>query len=106
MFLKPGREIRAGRRHLGAQRGPSFSILTSANEKLSRFLQDPAQLELRLHPMQKSERDQLSRLASLYSLQMLSEGARGLKCPLLKKTRYLSIYLYKVVGVSHPLFHH
>ncbi|XP_046463290.1 G patch domain-containing protein 2-like isoform X2 [Daphnia pulex] len=82
----PGREIRAGRRHLGAQRGPSFSILTSANEKLSRFLQDPAQSELRLHPMQKSERDQLSRLASLYSLQMLSEGARGLKCPVLKKT--------------------
>lgn len=39
--------------------------------------------------MQKSERDQLSRLASLYSLQMLSEGARGLKCPVLKKTRFL-----------------
>ena len=38
--------------------------------------------------MQKSERDQLSRLASLYSLQMLSEGARGLKCPVLKKTRF------------------
>lgn len=82
----PGREMRAGRRHLGAQRGPSFSILTSANEKLSRFLQDPAQSELRLHPMQKSERDQLSHLASLYSLQMMSEGARGLKCPVLKKT--------------------
>ena len=84
--MQPGREIRAGRRHLGAQRGPAFSILTSANEKLSRFLQDPAQSELRLHPMQKSERDQLSHLASLYSLQMMSEGARGLKCPILKKT--------------------
>lgn len=83
----PGREIRAGRRHLGAQRGPACSILTSANEKLSRFLQDPGQSELRLHPMQKSERDQLSHLAQLYSLQMLSEGARGLKCPVLKKTR-------------------
>lgn len=76
---------------MGAQRGPSFSILTSANEKLSRFLQDPAQSELRLHPMQKSERDQLGRLASLYSLQMLSEGARGLKCPVLKKTRFLNL---------------
>lgn len=82
----PGREIRAGRRHLGAQRGPAFSILTSANEKLSRFLQDSAQSEIRLHPMTRAERDQLSQLAALYSLQMRSEGARGLKCPVLKKT--------------------
>jgi len=85
----PGREIRAGRRHLGAQRGPAFSILTSANEKLSRFLQDSAQSEIRLHPMTRAERDQLSQLAALYSLQMRSEGARGLKCPVLKKTRFV-----------------
>ncbi|XP_063238527.1 G patch domain-containing protein 2-like isoform X3 [Bacillus rossius redtenbacheri] len=41
-----GREIRAGRRRIRGER-PGFSILTSANEKLSRFLQDPGQSELR-----------------------------------------------------------
>ncbi|KAG8279174.1 G patch domain-containing protein 2 [Homalodisca vitripennis] len=63
-------------------------ILTSANEKLSKFLQDPAQSELRLHPMQKKEREQLCHLADLYSLNMrLSEPSRkGLTCPVLTKT--------------------
>lgn len=40
------RTIRAGRRRLRDTRA-GFSVLTSANEKLSRFLQDPTQLELR-----------------------------------------------------------
>jgi G patch domain-containing protein 2 len=65
--------------------------LTSANEKVSRFLRDPAQSELRLlhytyilvtgmyysnhlyfrlHPMPKNEQDQLSHLAEMYSLHM------------------------------------
>ncbi|KAK2708239.1 hypothetical protein QYM36_013991 [Artemia franciscana] len=82
----PAREMRAGIRRLGEQRGPAVSIFTSANEKLSRFLQDPGQSELRLHPMQKSERKQLSQLAHLYSLNMRSEGAKGIKCPVLTKT--------------------
>lgn len=80
-----GREIRAGRRRIRGER-PGFSIVTSANEKLSRFLQDPGQSELRLHPMQKQERDQLCHLANLYSLQMTSDPNR-LTCPVLTKTR-------------------
>lgn len=65
--------------------------MTSANEKVSRFLRDPAQSELRLlyntyilvtdmyysnrlcfrlHPMPKNEQDQLSHLAEMYSLHM------------------------------------
>ncbi|PSN52427.1 hypothetical protein C0J52_16256 [Blattella germanica] len=80
-----GREIRAGRRRIRGER-PGFSIVTSANEKLSRFLQDPGQSELRLHPMQKQERDQLCHLANLYSLQMTSDPNRQ-TCPVLTKTR-------------------
>lgn len=49
--------------------------------------------------MQKSERDQLGRLASLYSLQMLSEGARGLKCPVLKKTRYRRFQISREISM-------
>ncbi|XP_075233492.1 uncharacterized protein LOC142331456 isoform X2 [Lycorma delicatula] len=86
-MTRGGREIRGGRRRVRGEK-PSFSILTSANEKLSRFLQDPAQSELRLHPMQKNERDQLGYLAELYSLNMkLTETSRkGLTCPVLTKT--------------------
>ncbi|XP_039294082.1 G patch domain-containing protein 2 isoform X4 [Nilaparvata lugens] len=81
------REIRGGRRRVRSEK-PGFSVLTSANEKLSKFLQDPAQSELRLHPMQKTERDQLSYLAELYSLNMkLSESShKGFTCPILTKT--------------------
>ncbi|KDR23012.1 G patch domain-containing protein 2 isoform X1 [Zootermopsis nevadensis] len=80
-----GREIRAGRRRIRGER-PGFSIVTSANEKLSRFLQDPGQSELRLHPMQKQELDQLCHLANLYSLQMTSDPNRR-TCAVLTKTR-------------------
>ncbi|KAG8222574.1 hypothetical protein J437_LFUL010417 [Ladona fulva] len=66
---------------------PPFSITTSANEKLSRFLQDSGQSELRLHPMEKQERDQLCHLASLYSLKMNNDSSCGLSCPVLTKTR-------------------
>ncbi|XP_025413118.1 G patch domain-containing protein 2-like isoform X3 [Sipha flava] len=63
------REIRGGLRRVRSIK-PSFSVLTSANEKVSRFLRDPAQSELRLHPMPKNEQDQLSHLAEMYSLHM------------------------------------
>ncbi|XP_067011470.2 G patch domain-containing protein 2 isoform X2 [Anabrus simplex] len=82
-----GREIRAGRRRIRNEH-PGFSIVTSANEKLSRFLQDPGQSELRLHPMKKQEREQLCQLANLYSLNMTNDPtSRGLTCPVLTKTR-------------------
>ncbi|XP_006609964.1 G patch domain-containing protein 2 isoform X1 [Apis dorsata] len=77
-----GREIRAGRRHVDNK--PGYSIITSANEKVSRFLQDPTQNELRLHPMRQAEREKLRRLANLYSLSLKGD----LGCPILYKTRH------------------
>ncbi|XP_034946871.1 G patch domain-containing protein 2-like isoform X2 [Chelonus insularis] len=76
-----GREIRAGRRHVDNK--PGYSIITSANEKVSRFLQDPSQSELKLHPMHQPEREKLRRLANLYSLNLKGD----LNCPILYKTR-------------------
>ncbi|XP_012278918.1 G patch domain-containing protein 2 isoform X2 [Orussus abietinus] len=77
-----GREIRAGRRHVDNK--PGYSIITSANEKVSRFLQDPTQSELKLHPMRQPEREKLRRLANLYSLSLKGD----LSCPVLYKTRH------------------
>lgn len=77
-----GREIRAGRRHVDNK--PGYSIITSANEKVSRFLQDPTQSELKLHPMRQPEREKLRRLANLYSLSLKGD----LGCPILYKTRH------------------
>lgn len=76
------REIRAGRRHMDNK--PSYSIISSANEKVSRFLQDPTQSELKLHPMRQPEREKLRRLANLYSLSLKGD----LGCPILYKTRH------------------
>lgn len=48
-WLKEGfgdRKIRGGRRRIQTER-PGFSVLTSANEKLSRFLQDCDQVTLK-----------------------------------------------------------
>lgn len=81
VFLS-GREIRAGRRHVDNK--PGYSIITSANEKVSRFLQDPTQSELKLHPMRQPEREKLRRLANLYSLSLKGD----LGCPILYKTRH------------------
>ncbi|XP_015127383.1 G patch domain-containing protein 2-like isoform X2 [Diachasma alloeum] len=77
-----GREIRAGRRHVDNK--PGYSIITSANEKVSRFLQDPSQSELKLHAMRQPEREKLRRLANLYSLSLKGD----LSCPILYKTRH------------------
>lgn len=77
-----GREIRAGRRHVANK--PGYSIITSANEKVSRFLQDPSQSELRLHSMLEPEQEKLHRLANLYSLSLKGD----LGCPILYKTRH------------------
>ena len=77
-----GREIRAGRRHVDNK--PGYSIITSANEKVSRFLQDPNQSELKLHPMHQPEREKLRVLANLYSLNLKGD----LSCPILYKTRH------------------
>uniref|UniRef100_A0A182VWE9 Uncharacterized protein n=1 Tax=Anopheles minimus TaxID=112268 RepID=A0A182VWE9_9DIPT len=68
------REIRAGCRRIREER-PGFSIISSVNELLSRFLQDDQQRELTLHDVDKAEHDKLQDLCKLYSLnaQRLSE---------------------------------
>ncbi|KAG0728066.1 G patch domain-containing protein 2-like [Chionoecetes opilio] len=78
------REIRAGRRRL-RDRKPGFSIVSSVNDKVSRFLQDPRQSELRLRPMTDKDRDQLKHLANLYSLTIHSTDDHT--APILTKTR-------------------
>ncbi|XP_037787242.1 G patch domain-containing protein 2-like isoform X6 [Penaeus monodon] len=78
------REIRAGRRRI-RDRKPGFSIVSSVNDKVSRFLQDPTQSELRLRPMTDKDRDQLNHLADLYSLTV--RGGDNHSAPILTKTR-------------------
>ncbi|XP_069168269.1 G patch domain-containing protein 2-like isoform X2 [Procambarus clarkii] len=78
------REIRAGRRRI-RDRKPGFSIVSSVNDKVSRFLQDPRQSELRLRPMTDKDRDQLNHLADLYSLTIRSSDDQT--APILTKTR-------------------
>uniref|UniRef100_A0A6B2ECC8 Uncharacterized protein n=1 Tax=Phlebotomus kandelakii TaxID=1109342 RepID=A0A6B2ECC8_9DIPT len=79
--LNDVREIRAGCRRIREER-PGFSIITSVNEDLSRFLQDGQQMELRLPDSNVKEHEKLSHLAKLYSLNMqLNDG-----CAILTKT--------------------
>ncbi|XP_068223763.1 G patch domain-containing protein 2-like isoform X6 [Palaemon carinicauda] len=101
------REIRAGRRRI-RDRKPGYSIVSSVNDKVSRFLQekqdlncnlnvslvmsnkdkekkDPTQSELRLRPMTDKDLDQLNHLANLYSLTVRSGDDQT--APILTKTR-------------------
>ncbi|XP_064119595.1 G patch domain-containing protein 2-like isoform X4 [Macrobrachium nipponense] len=77
------REIRAGRRRI-RDRKPGYSIVSSVNDKVSRFLQDPTQSELRLRPMTDKDLDQLNHLANLYSLTVRSGDDQT--APILTKT--------------------
>ncbi|XP_063709845.1 uncharacterized protein LOC134838279 [Culicoides brevitarsis] len=72
------REIRAGCRRIGGT--PGFSIITSVNEQLARFLQDDNQIRLRLFDVQEIEK--LEDLAKLYSLTITRENG----CIVLDKT--------------------
>ncbi|KAF0300462.1 G patch domain-containing protein 2-like [Amphibalanus amphitrite] len=68
--IKPSREIRAGRRRLRDRR-PAFSIVSSLNDRVAAFLQDPQQTEVHLQTGgAKAEEDQLGHLANLYSLRV------------------------------------
>lgn len=78
----PVREIRAGCRRIKCER-PGFSIKTSVNERLARFLQDARQVQIRLPDIEIYEHESLINLAKLYSLQMsLDKG-----CAVLTKTK-------------------
>ncbi|XP_022248790.1 G patch domain-containing protein 2-like isoform X1 [Limulus polyphemus] len=87
LAAKHGREIRAGRRRLGSTR-PSFSIVSSMNEKISSFMQNPLQNELRLQHLQFADYQQLNQLAALYSLDIRQEGSVEGESTLLLKTRH------------------
>lgn len=69
----------AGCRRLREER-PGFSINTSANERVARFLQDSSKSELHLFGVEK---EKLSQLAGLYYLDLWSEDSGS---SLLKKT--------------------
>lgn len=76
------REIRAGCRRIKDER-PGFSIKTSVNERLARFLQDSRQMQIRLPDIEIYEHASLLNLATLYSLKIsLTNG-----CAILNKTR-------------------
>lgn len=76
------REIRAGCRRIKGER-PGFSIKTSVNERLARFLQDARQAQIRLPDIEIYEHESLLNLATLYSLQMTLDNG----CAVLTKTR-------------------
>ncbi|XP_038072566.1 G patch domain-containing protein 2-like isoform X2 [Patiria miniata] len=61
--------------------------LSTVNEKIVGFLRNPHEKELLFQPMKKKERTQLGELASLYSLDMRTEGAQCKRSPILIKTR-------------------
>lgn len=73
LTARAGREIRAGRRRLGKTR-PSFSIVSSVNDKISRFMQDPLQNKLCLRHLQQKEYEELHQVATLYSLDLNRDG--------------------------------
>lgn len=77
------REIRAGCRRIRDER-PGFTILSAANEQLSKFLRDPCQDELKLPCFSNDheEKEKLACLAKLYSLELQVEMGR----PVLRKT--------------------
>ncbi|KAJ6634893.1 hypothetical protein Bhyg_13473 [Pseudolycoriella hygida] len=85
-FLSSGnrvevREIRAGCRRIRNERR-GFTILTSANEEFSRFLQDARQERLTLPYTDAQEHEKLFHLAKLYSLIINIENG----CAILTKT--------------------
>lgn len=75
------REIRAGCRRIRDER-PGFSIISSANELLARFLQNDQQQVLTLFDINATEHDNLYGLSKLYSLAMQVENG----CVVLSKT--------------------
>jgi len=73
------REIRAGCRRIREER-PGFSIVTSFNEDLLRFLQDEQQKQMKIYDVH--EYDKILELAKLYSLHIQTENG----CIFLNKT--------------------
>lgn len=65
---------------------PGFSISTAANERVAKFLQDSSKVELRLF---RAEREKLSQLATLYSLDMWFETTGWTLLRKTSKTPYM-----------------
>ncbi|XP_017065878.1 uncharacterized protein LOC108104373 [Drosophila eugracilis] len=86
------REIRAGCRRVNGER-PGFSIKMSVNERITRFVQDPQQTQIRLSDIELYEPDSMCNLATLYSLTMVVEDG----CTVLTKTRNTT----QAVSVDH-----
>ncbi|CRK88797.1 CLUMA_CG002625, isoform A [Clunio marinus] len=90
------REIRAGCRRIREER-PGFSIISSFNEDLLKFLQDEQQKLLKIFDIQ--EHDKILELAKLYSLNVHTENG----CITLKKTSFQHFFfkILETLGAPH-----
>lgn len=84
------REIRAGCRRVRDER-PGFTIFSSVNEHLSRFLQDSRQSQLILPYTNSEENDKLIDLAKLYSLRIEIENCRAIFYKTINTTQSVKI---------------
>ncbi|XP_031637368.1 uncharacterized protein LOC116349880 [Contarinia nasturtii] len=84
------REIRAGCRRIRDER-PGFTIFSSVNEHLARFLQDSRQSQLILPYTNTEENDKLIDLAKLYSLRIEIENSRAIFYKTINTTQSVKI---------------
>ncbi|XP_055326804.1 uncharacterized protein LOC129580415 [Sitodiplosis mosellana] len=84
------REIRAGCRRIRDER-PGFTIFSSVNEHLARFLQDSRQSQLILPYTNTEENDKLIDLAKLYSLRIEIENCRAIFYKTINTTQSVKI---------------
>ncbi|XP_071501501.1 G patch domain-containing protein 2-like [Diadema antillarum] len=68
------------------------SSLATFNEKIVRFLHNPFEKELKLHSSKTGERNQVFHLASMYSLDVRTEGGGQKSKSVLTKTRHTINY--------------
>lgn len=67
------------------------SSMASFNEKIVRFLHNPFEHELSLHSSKMGERNQVFQLASMYSLDVRTEGGGQKSKSVLTKTRHTAM---------------
>ncbi|XP_072031081.1 G patch domain-containing protein 2-like [Amphiura filiformis] len=80
-------QVRGCRQRMKAKQRLKKSSLSVVNDKIVRFMKNPHERELLLQPMKKQQHTQLGQLASLYSLDIRTEGSGRKRSPVLIKTR-------------------
>nr|XP_054758316.1 G patch domain-containing protein 2-like [Lytechinus pictus] len=84
---EPSSIMRGCRQRLKAKRLKKSS-LASFNEKIVRFLHNPFEQELSLHSTKSKEKNQVFQLASMYALDVRTEGGGQKSKSVLTKTRH------------------